>query len=343
MIPSRWLVPSVVAAFAFVLALSWGVVAGTAPAPAPAKADQKLVRITVARGVSHLSLWGIQPFAAKYGLRTEVLDTNTNAEMQRYIQAAQVEVGALGYQSPAIMAEQNVGTVKVIAGIYNSGQNLIVRKGVDLKSWKDLEGKRVGRPPGTYVGILFTLAAQTNGVDLAKVNLVNTTAVGTAELQALKNGDLDGLLLWSPVIDRAVVEGYGYYPPCCDISSTKEFGGGNQILGANTEFLKDRQTVVNFLKAFMEAKEFYGKNRDRAVEVISQYTGVGKDVVLEALKHSFWESRVDIQTAINVAKQGPKFGFTKADVSGKVPAYFDMSFLAEATGKPVEQLTSFGR
>lgn len=338
---SRWLMPSVLAVGGILSVLSW--TPGGRILPAGAAAEGKLVRITVARGVSHLALWGIGPFAAKYGLRTEVIDTNTNAEMQRYIQAGQVEVGALGYQSAAIMAEQNVGTIKIIAGIYNSGQNLIVRKGVELRSWKDLEGKRVGRPPGTYVGILFALAAQANGVDLAKVTLVNTTAVGTAELQALKNGDLDGLLLWSPVIDRAVVEGYAYYPPCCDISSTREYGGGNQVLGANTEFLKDRQTVVNFLKAFVEAKEFYEKNRDKAVEVITQYTGVGKDVVIEALKHSTWESRVDIQTAMNVARQGPKFGFTKADMSGKVAGYFDLSFLAQATGKPVDQLTSFGR
>ncbi len=339
---SRWFLASVGGVAGLYAALSLIAAQVLVPAGA-AGAEKKLVRITVARGVNHLGLWGIGPFAAKYGLQTEVVDTNTNAEMQRYIQAGQVEVGALGYQSAAIMAEQNVSTIKIIAGIYNGGQNLVVRKGVELRSWKDLEGKRIGRPPGTYVGILFALAAQANGVDLAKVNLVNTTAVGTAELQALKNGDLDGLLLWSPVIDKAVVEGYAYYPPCCDISSTKEYGGGNQILGANTEFLKDRRTVVNFLKAFVEAKEYYAKNRDKAVEVIAQYTGVGKDVIAEALKHSVWESRVDIQTAVNVAKQGPKFGFTKADMSGKVARYFDVSFLSQATGKPADQLSSFGR
>jgi hypothetical protein len=49
-----------------------------------------------------------------------------------------------------------------------------------------------------------------------------------------------------------------------------------------------------------------------------------------------------VQNAINIAKQGPKFGFTKADMSNKVSAYFDLSYLAEATGKSVEQLGSYG-
>jgi sulfonate transport system substrate-binding protein len=302
--------------------------------------EKKLVRIATARAVNFVALWGIGPFADKYGLRVQMVDAVTNADQQRSIQVGGAEVASLGYASPAIMAEQNVGNIKVISGIYLGGQNLIMRKGVELRSWKDLEGKKIGRAPGTFAQVLFILAAQANNVDMSKVNLVNVTAVGTAELQALKNADLDGLVLFSPTIDRAVVEGYGYYPPCCDISSTEKFGGVNQILGANTDFLKDRTTVVNFLRAFVEAKDYYSQNRDKAVDVISQYTGVGKDVINEALKHAAWEYRVDIPTAITVAKEGPKFGFTKADMSDKVAAYFDLSYLAEAIGKPIDQLTT---
>ena len=42
---------------------------------------------------------------------------------------AEFEVGTLGYQSPAIMAEQKVTNVKIIAGEQLGGQNLIMRKG----------------------------------------------------------------------------------------------------------------------------------------------------------------------------------------------------------------------
>jgi sulfonate transport system substrate-binding protein len=236
------------------------------------------------------------------------------------------------------MAEQNVANVKIIAGLYLGGQNLIMRKGVELKTWKDLEGKKIGRAPGTFAQILFILAAEANHVDVSKINLINVTAAGPAELQALRNGDLDGLVMFSPTVDRGVVEGYAYYPPCCDISSTPTFGGRNQLLAANTEFLKDRQTVVNFLKAYVEAQDYYVNNRDKAVEIIMQFTGVGKDVINEAIKHATLEHRVDVPTAVAIAKEGPKFGFTKADMSGKVASYFDLSYLSAATGKPIDQL-----
>ena len=309
---------------------------------ANAQADKRLVRVTLARSVSAIPLWGIGPFADKQGFKVEHVPAGTNAEMQRNIQSG-VEIGTLGYQSPAVMAEQNVSNIKIVAGVQAGGQNLIMRKGVELRSWKDLEGKKIGRPPGSYVAILFTLAAQENGVDVGKINLINTTAAGTGELQALKAGDLDGLVLWSPIIDRAVVEGYGYYPPCCDVGSTQTFGGGNQILSANTEFLKARGAAIGFLKAFSESLDFYVKNPDRAVSLISEYTGVTRDVISEAWKHGHWDVRVELRTMINVAMQGPTFGFTKADMSGKVQSFVDMSYLSEATGRPADQLLTLAR
>jgi ABC-type nitrate/sulfonate/bicarbonate transport system substrate-binding protein len=328
---------------AFALPIAF-VLGGPSHAPArAAEGDLKLVRATLSRSLSAPFIWGFNPIGEKYGLRVQVLDAITNADQQRNIQTGGVEVGSVGYQTAAVMAEQNIDNVKIIAGMYVGGQNLIMRKGVELKSWKDIEGKKIGRPPGTYAGILFTLAAEANKVDLSKVNVVNTTPAGAPELAALKNGDLDGFVLWSPTIDRAVIDGYGYYPACCDIGATQEFGAGNQLLAANTEFLKDRKLAVTFLKAYVEGLDFYGKNPDKTVALVAQYTGGSQPILSEAMKHSRWTYRVDIENAVNVARQGPKFGFTKVDMSAKVPGYFDLSYLAEATGQSVQQLGTYGR
>jgi ABC-type nitrate/sulfonate/bicarbonate transport system substrate-binding protein len=305
--------------------------------------EPKLVRIVANRSVSGVALWGIGAFAQKHGVRTEMNAASTNAEMQRSIQTGAVQIGSLGYQSPAILADQNVSTVKVIAGTFTGGQNLIMRKGTELRSWKELEGKKIGTPPGSYVAVLFVLALGEFGVDPTKVTIINTTSAGPAELAALKNGDLDGLVLWTPVIDRAVVEGFAYYPSCCDIGSTKAYGSATQIIGANTEFLKDRATALRFMNAFVEATDFYVRNPDKAIDVISQYTGVSNVILTEALKHAAWDYRVDVQAAVNIAKRGPAFGFTKTDLSDKMPSYFDLTLLSEATGKTVDQLSVVGR
>jgi sulfonate transport system substrate-binding protein len=299
---------------------------------------ETLVRLATARGVNFVALWGIGPFAKKYGLHVDMVVAVTNADQQRAVETGGADLASLGYQNPAIMAEQDVTNVKIISGVYRGGQNLIMRKGIMLASWKDLAGKRIGVAPGTFAEILFILAAEAHNVNVSSINLVNITAVGTAELQALKGGELDGLVLFSPTVDRAVVDGYAYYPPCCDISSTRTFDGRNQLLAANKNFLKNRQLAVNFLKAFVEAEDYYAEHRTEAVNVIMQFTGVGKDVVDEALKHAQLDYRVDVPTAVAVAKQGPKFGFTKSDMNDKVAPYFDLSYLSAATGRPVDQL-----
>lgn len=313
------------------------------PVSSLAQENLTLVRATLARSLSAPFIWGFDTIGKKYGLRSEVSAAITNADQQRAIQTGAVEVGSLGYESAAIMAEQNVTNVKIIAGMYDAGQNLIMRKGVVISSWKQLEGRRIGRPPGSYAAILFALAAEANHVDLSKVHLINTTAAGPAELQALKNGDLDGLVLWSPIIDRAVIDGYAYYPSCCDIGTTTEFGNGNQMLAANADFLKNRSLVVKYLKAYVDAMEFYRSHPDRMITLVAQYTGGSPTVLKEAIKHSKWDYRLNLQNAVNVAKEGPRFGFTKTDMSGKVPGYIDLSYLAEATGKPVSQLENYGR
>ena len=335
----QWRPISAAASIAMMLALAVG---WHLPGRA-AEGDLKLIRATLSRSLSAPFLWGFNAVGEKYGLRVQVLDALTNADQQRNIQTGGVEVGSVGYQSAAVMAEQNVDNVKIIAGMYVGGQNLIMRKGVELKSWKDIEGKKIGRPSGTYAGVLFTLAAEINGVDLSKVNIVNTTPAGTPELQALRNGDLDGFVLRSPILDRAVIDGYGYYPACCDVGATTQFGAGNQLLAANTDFLKDRKLAVTFLKAYVQSMDFYAKNADKTLALVAQYTGGSPAILNEAMKHSQWTDRVSIQNAVNVAREGPKFGFTKTDVSDKVRDYFDLGYLAEATGQPVEQLESDGR
>src|SRR5580692_11084434 len=123
---------------AFALPIAF-VLGGPSHAPArAAEGDLKLVRATLSRSLSAPFIWGLNPIGEKYGLRAQVLDAMTNADQQRNIQTGAVEIGSVGYQTAAVMAEQNLGNVKIIAGMYVAGQNLIMRKGVELKSWKDI-------------------------------------------------------------------------------------------------------------------------------------------------------------------------------------------------------------
>jgi hypothetical protein len=83
--------------------------------------SKKVVRIASARGVIFYPLWGMEPFAEKYGIHTEMIPIMTNADQQRALQTGGADVATQGYVNPAIMAEQNVTNVKIISGLYLGG------------------------------------------------------------------------------------------------------------------------------------------------------------------------------------------------------------------------------
>jgi len=138
MLRGRWIVAALIVPVTLIL-----MSAGGQDSAVRAQAGKKVVRMASARGVIFYPLWGIEPFAEKYGIRTEMIPIMTNADQQRALQTGGADVATQGYVNPAIIAEQNVTNVKIISGLYLGGQNLIMRKGVELKSWKELEAKRL--------------------------------------------------------------------------------------------------------------------------------------------------------------------------------------------------------
>ncbi len=299
---------------------------------AAAKPGLRNVKLAASRGLVSMPVWNLTQVAPKYGLNVEIVFLLTYAEQQQAVVTGQTDVGTSGVNNPAIMLANDLHNARVIAGQVWGGQNLVMRKGVDLNAWSDLQGKRIGTAPGTWARVLFFIAARQHGVDLNRVNLLDITAAGTTELQALQRGDLDGFVLFSPTMDRAVVDGYGYYPPCCDIGDV-DFGDANSIIIANTQFLNDQDVATNFLKAYVESIDQMRNDEDAFVAIGTQVTGVDAAVAREAYRHMRFGYNIDEKAIVAAARLGPEFGFANADYSGQVADLLDYGPLMQATGK----------
>jgi NitT/TauT family transport system substrate-binding protein len=74
--------------------------------------------------------------------------------------------------------------------IYNTPPfALITKSSSPIKTLKDMEGKRMGTPAGGAAGVLFSSLARVNGIDPAKVSVVNMAP--NLQEQMLLNGDVD--------------------------------------------------------------------------------------------------------------------------------------------------------
>ncbi len=285
-----------------------------------------------------MPIWNTVNTAAKYGFKVDMKVITTYADQQRAAASGEANVATTGINNPAIALSNSITNLKFIAGQQWAGQNLIVRKGVAVNAWKDLEGKKIGVAPGTYARVLFLIAARQHGVDLNKVDLVNVDAAGTTALQALKRGELDGFVLFAPTIDAAVVDDTGYYPPNVDIGDT-DFGDANGGLLANTDFLKNQELATNFMKAYVESLNQMATDEAAFIKIGTQVAGVSEDVAKEAYKHIRFGYNIDENAIVAAAKLGPEFGYAKEDYSGKVKDMLDYSLLEKVTGKSQADLS----
>jgi ABC-type nitrate/sulfonate/bicarbonate transport system substrate-binding protein len=299
-------------------------------------AEGAVVKIAASRGVVSAPIWNVANHAGRYGFKTEMSVLFTYADQQRAAQNRQTELATTGVNNPAIIADQGITNLRFIAGQQFAGQNLILRKGVTANAWRELEGKTIGVVPGTYVRALFFVAAQEGGADLNRIKLVNIS-VGATALEALRKGDLDGFVLFAPMTDQVVVEGSGYYPPKLDIAACS-LGPANGGILANTDFLSNKSLAVNFMKAYVDSLHEM-KNEAAFVKVATQLAGIQPAVAQEAFRNLYFSEMIDVRAITEAARLGPRFGYTKSDVSAKMADLIDFGPLMGATGKTQQQLS----
>ena len=301
-----------------------------------AEGADPVVKIAASRGVVSAPIWNVASHSARHGFSTQMSVLFTYADQQRAAQNKQTELATTGINNPAIVADQGITNLRLIAGQQFGGQNLILRKGVTASAWRDLEGKTIGVVPGTYVRVLFLIAAQEGGADLGKIKLVNVS-VGATALEALRKGDVDGFVLFAPMTDQVVVEGIGYYPPRLDVGACS-LGPANGGILAHTDFLANKALAVSFMKAYVDSLHEM-QNEAAFVKVATQLAGIQPPVAQEAFRNLYFSEMIDVRAVTEAAKLGPRFGYAKADVSAAVPELIDFGPLMAATGKTRQELS----
>jgi ABC-type nitrate/sulfonate/bicarbonate transport system substrate-binding protein len=301
-----------------------------------ARGADNVVRIAASRGIVSAPIWNVSNHAANHGFSVQMSVLFTYADQQRAAQNSQAEIATTGINNPAIIADQGITNLRYIAGQQFGGQNLLLRKNVTADNWQALEGKTIGVVPGTYARVLFLVAAQEGGADLEKIKIVNVS-VGATALEALRKGDLDGFVLFAPMTDQVVIEGTGYYPPKLDIGACS-LGPANGGILATTEFLANTALALNFMKAYVASIQEM-QNEAAFTKVATQLAGVSAAVAQESFRNLYLSEAIDVKAITAAAKLGPRFGFTKSDVSDKVAGLVDFGPLMAATGKTQDQLS----
>jgi hypothetical protein len=96
--------------------------------------------------------------------------------------------------------------------------------------------------------------------------------------------------------------------------------------------------ALNFMKAYLDSMHEM-QNESAFVKVAMQLAGINEAVAKEAFRNLYFGEAIDAKAIADAGKLGPRFGYTKSDVSAKVASLIDFGPLMAATGKTQADLS----
>jgi ABC-type nitrate/sulfonate/bicarbonate transport system substrate-binding protein len=186
-----------------------------------------------------------------------------------------------------------VGTVNDISGALG----MAVRNGLNVKSPKDLEGKKIGT--FVYGGTMDFLAKMSarHGVDRAKLQVVNLQPPDLAP--AFARGDIDAALIWEPHLTRTARQGgtvmlTGAQASFPEKKETYRLWGLPIVIFSPQDFVdKNPNTLVAFLAGLSKGHEFLMANRAEALDILTRKLGIPRDELAEMVGRNRYTMTVD--------------------------------------------------
>ncbi len=277
-------------------------------------------------------------FGKEHGVEIELVEFKRYPDIRTALATGSLDMGTIGPQEIPIVVSQGVTNLVVVAGLDRRGTMMLSRKGVVVRKWADLYGKRIGAGKGGVAWTQFIAACEENGIDYSKLDVFNIVGGGFDHVKLLERGDVDVTLSWEPFGAVAVMKGFADYAPL-DITATRAAGAQITAIATTHKVLSERrEVIVNVLKALMQAMAHLNAQPQAWVDVIASW-GFDVPTATLAVKGMQLDINIHQESLENLARFLFKVGLAKRDVSGELfPRYFTYEVLEEATGKPSRAL-----
>ena len=304
---------------------------GPEPAPLPAP-----VELTVGyQKVGHLApMILISDELKKLGVNLKLVEFVRYADARTALLAGSLDVASVGPADLAIALAQGSTNVVGLMGVGSSPKYVIGRNGTRFESWEDLKGKKIAIAPGSAVWFQLAATLVEKGVPYNSFEAVNIQGGGANFDQALKKGDVDGLVTWEPFESIPVMDGYGYFARNLEYGSSKAVGAELGLLVASkTAAESKRAAVERFVWVYLKTQEELAQSPQKFADAYAQLSGMAPNIAAEAAKVIKLGEVVSPDQIKRQAKAFADLGVIQKDVSGQIDANWDGSFVAKAMAK----------
>ena len=253
------------------------VAAGTLAAPAILRAQTRTVKMGALRLVHSMPPYFYEKFAPS-NLKIEIVVFDSPTDGKNAVVTKSVDFGTFGIAA-AILGGAVGEPVVVVGALSNKGMGVISKAGSDVKTIKDLKGKRVGIWPGSTQEVFILERLRMEGMSIKDVTPVR---VPFGEMPAmLSRGDIDAYVGAEPGPALSLTSGVGQL---VEYPYGTAMGGLNMIFGTNEDTVaKDPELIRTMLKIHRQAVEFMSANKPAVVDMTVQKLGANRAAVEQAL------------------------------------------------------------
>jgi len=318
-----------------VAAIGWLPLPAQAIGPEPAALAQP-VELTVGYvKVGHLApIILVADELKKLGVNLKLVEFVRYADARTALLAGSLDAASVGPADLAISLAQGSTNVVGLMGVGSSPKYVIGRNGVKFESWGDLKGKKIAIAPGSAVWFQFAATLVEKGIPYSSFEAVNIQGGGANFDQALKKGDVDGLVTWEPFESIPAMEGYGFFARGLEYGSSKTVGAELGMFMASKQAADGKRAALErFVWAYLKKQEELSKSPAKFAEAYAQLSGMAPDIAAQASQIIKLGEVISPEQIKRQAKGFAELGVIQKDVSDQIDAHWDSSFVEKALGK----------
>lgn len=262
-----------------------------AGAGAGAAHAQEVVRLGNIKLAHFGAISYIKEIAPRCGIRVDEKVFAKGLDIMQAIIAGELDVGASASEA-AISGRASGAPIYVVAGFAKGGARLVARPGLNIRTVKDLKGRKVGVTRGAIQEVLLMAELHQAGLssDAASGKDVQLVYLSYPDLnQALMGKNVDAIMQSEPQSSQAINKGYG-------VEVLKPYatpiGEPVRTMVMTEKFYRERRALADkFMRCFVQATRTFLDDRALAEKYVREVLFKGqltKDDYSAAISNSMY-------------------------------------------------------
>ena len=212
------------------------------------------------------------------GFKVEIITFDSPTDGKNAVVTKSVDFGGFGIAAATLGAAAGEPVV-VVGAFCNKGMGVVSKAGSDIKSIKDLRGKKVGIWPGSTQEVFILERLRLEGMGIRDIQ---ATRVPFGEMHAmLARGDIDAYVGAEPGPGLSMSTAVGQL---VEYPYNTAMGGLNMIFASHEDTVaKDPELVRTMLTVHRKASEFMMANKQAVAEMTVARLGANRAAVDHAL------------------------------------------------------------